>query len=389
MAITPEHSRAIGLMQQAQNATNEAEANRFIAQAQQAAQNAGPSAAQVFAAVTNHAQEIQARNVSLRPTTPETGGGGGGGGGQQSEADKAQAAYYNNLNAQLNEENRQARLGAKAFLRNILTQYGMESLIGDVDRLIGDFGTNTEVIAEQLTQTDQYKTRFRGMLALQGRGIADVRNEAQYLQLESNYRRVFRENNLSEYLGTSGTDEEYGKIADLVGDFSLSVNEVEERIMDAQRVVADTPQEVRNSLSSFYNIQADALVGYVLDPDKATTEINRMANAALIGGTAAQGSLDFGRATSERIAGAFAGDQDLNADAFRTRVTGIAEQRDATSRLADLEKATLSDDEVALAELDLDPAAKKKVRGLQSRERARFSGSSAITSGTLSRRGGY
>jgi len=334
-----------------------------------------------------------AANDALRATynqpKPETGGGPEPGGGQQSAADKAQAAYYNNLNAQLNEEKRQARLGAKAFLRNILTQYGMESLMGDVDRLIGDFGTNTEVIAEQLTQTDQYKTRFRGMLAMQGRGIADVRNEAEYLQLESNYRRVFRENNLSEYLGTSGTDEEYGKIADLVGDFSLSVNEVEERIMDAQRVVADTPQEVRNSLSSFYNIQADALVGYVLDPDKATTEINRMANAALIGGTAAQGSLDFGRATSERISGAFAGDQDLNADAFRTRVTGIAEQRDATSRLADLEKATLSDDEVALAELDLDPAAKKKVRGLQSRERARFSGSSAITSGTLSRRGGY
>jgi len=388
MAITPEHARAIGLMQQAQNTTNEAEANRFIAQAQQAAQNAGPSAAQVFAAVTNHAQQIQARNVSLRPTTPETGGGGGGG-GQQSEADKAQATYYNNLNAQLNEERRQARLGAKAFLRNILTQYGMESLMGDVDRLIGEFGTNTEVIAEQLTQTEQYKTRFRGMLALQTKGIPDIRNEAEYLQLESNYRRVFRENNLSDYLGTAGTDEEYGNIATLVGDFSLSVDEVEGRIMDAQRVVRDTPEEVRNSLRDYYGIQADALVGYVLDPEKATSDINRMANAALIGGVAAQGALDFSRGTSESIAGAFAGDQDLNADAFRTRVTGISEQRDATSRLADLEKATLSDDEVALAELDLDPAAKKKVRGLQSRERARFSGTSAITSGTLSRRGGY
>ena len=159
--------------------------------------------------------------------------------------------------------------------------------------------------------------------------------------------------------------------------------------MDAQRVVRDTPQDVRNSLRDYYGIQADALVGYVLDPEKATNDINRMANAALIGGVAAQGALDFSRGTSESIAGAFAGDQDLNADAFRTRVTGISEQRDATSRLADLEKATLSDDEVALAELDLDPAAKKKVRGLQSRERARFSGTSAITSGTLSRRGGY
>lgn len=384
MALTAEHQRAIDLMRQAQNTTDENQANALISQAQQAAQNSGPNAAQVFAAVTNHAQQIQARNVAMRPP-PETGGGGGG----SSPGDAAQAAYYNNLNAQLEAERAQAREGAKAYLRNILSQYGMESLSDSVNSLVSTWGNNTEVIAEQLRQTDEYKTRFRGMLALQQRGVPDIRNEAEYIRLETDYRRVFRENNLTSFLGTPGSDAEYGKIADIVGDFSLSVDEVRNRISDAQRVVADTPQEVRDSLRSFYNIEADALVGYVLDPDKATADINRMANAALIGGTASQGSLDFSRGTSEMIAGAFAGDNDLNADAFRTRLTGITEQRDATSRLADLEKATLSDDEVALAELDLDPAAKKKVRGLQSRERARFSGSSAITSGTLSRRGGY
>ena len=311
------------------------------------------------------------------------------GGGGQTPGDKAQETYYNNLQAQLEAEQRQAREGAKAFLRNILSQYGMESLSGSVESLVGQWGNNTEVIAERLRQTDSYKTRFRGMLQLQTKGVPDIRNEAEYIQLESDYRRVFRENNLTEFLGTPGTDGEYGKIADLVGNFSVSVNEVRDRIADAQRVVYQTPQEIRDSLRDFYNIEADALVGYVLDPDRATTDINRIANAALIGGAARQTDLNLGRGVSEQIAGAFAGNDDINADAFRTRLTSIATQRNATSRLANLEKSTLSDDEVALAELDLDVGAQKKVKGLQSRERARFSGSSAITAGTLSQRGGY
>lgn len=322
------------------------------------------------------------------PTNPGNGSGGGGGGDGQTPGDKAMENYYKNLQAQLDEERRQAREGAKAFLGNILSQYGLGSLSGNIEGLISEWGNNTEVIAERLRQTDQYKTRFKGMLQLQQRGVPDIRNEAEYITLESEYRRVFRENNLTSFLGDAGTQNEYDKIADLVGKFSLSVNEVRDRISDAQRVVAQTPQEVRNAFREYYNIESDSLVSYVLDPERASVEINRMANAAIVGGMAQQSSLNLGRGVSERIAGMRGGDQDLNADAIAPELTSIASTRNATSRLADLEKSVLSDDEVALAEMDLDAAAKQKVRGLQSRERARFSGSSAVNSGTLSRRGG-
>lgn len=322
------------------------------------------------------------------PTNSGNGSGGGGGGDGQTPGDKAMENYYKNLQAQLDEERRQAREGAKAFLGNILSQYGLGSLSGNIESLINDWGNNTEVIAERLRQTDQYKTRFKGMLQLQQRGVPDIRNEAEYISLESEYRRVFRENNLTSFLGDAGTQNEYDKIADLVGKFSLSVNEVRDRISDAQRVVAQTPQEVRNAFREYYNIESDSLVSYVLDPERASAEINRMANAAIVGGMAQQSSLNLGRGVSERIAGMRGGDQDLNADAIAPELTSIASTRNATSRLADLEKSVLSDDEVALAEMDLDAAAKQKVRGLQSRERARFSGSSAVNSGTLSRRGG-
>ena len=57
----------------------------------------------------------------------------------------------------------------------------------------------------------------------------------------------------------------------------------------------------------------------------------------------------------------------------------------STKRLADIEKGLLSAEESALSTLDLDIEAKEKVRGLQSRERARFGGTSALTSASLSR----
>jgi len=66
------HQNAINLMAEAQKTTNETEANKLISQAMLAAQQSGKNNATVFKAVLDHAQQIQARNVALRPssTTP-------------------------------------------------------------------------------------------------------------------------------------------------------------------------------------------------------------------------------------------------------------------------------------------------------------------------------
>lgn len=70
------HQNAINLMAEAQKTTNETEANKLISQAMLAAQQSGKNNATVFKAVVDHAQQIQARNVSLRGTTPKQGEGG-------------------------------------------------------------------------------------------------------------------------------------------------------------------------------------------------------------------------------------------------------------------------------------------------------------------------
>ena len=309
---------------------------------------------------------------------------------QQDQGETEQDRYYRNLAAQDAERDRQAREGAKAFLRNILSQFGLGELAGNVESLIGEWGANTEVIAERLRQTEQYRERFKGMTRLQAKGVTDIRNEAEYIELESNYRQVFRDAGLQSFLGDAGSKKELDAIADLVGNYSVSVAEVRDRVTDAQRVVADAPQSVRSAFQQYYNVDPSTLVQYVLDPVRTSAEINRKANAAIVGGLAAQQGLTFGAGVAERIGDYASGGlgADLSGSQIQPQLTSIAETQRATGRLAALEGSILSDEETALAQLDLDIEAGEKVRGLQSRERARFGGQAGLSSRSLSRSSG-
>ena len=270
---------------------------------------------------------------------------------------------------------------ARAFLNTLLTQYNMGSLAGQVEAMIQD-STNQDYLAEKIRQTGEYKARFKGLVALQARGNTDVRNEAEYLDLETEYRSAFNEAGLRDYLGADGSQSEYDSIAELVGDYSVSVDEVKSRIGDAQRVVADTPQEVRNSLQRFYNIDATSLVEYTLDPIRSQNKINTLANAAIVGGYGDIAGLDLDIEAAEKVS-SFANNQDINMEALNRDLFKGVEVRDATSRLANIDRMELSDSEALLASMEADAKAQKKVKGLQSRERARFGGSSGFNKESL------
>ena len=278
-------------------------------------------------------------------------------------------------------ERLERQTSARAFLNTLLTQYNMGSLAGQVEALILK-STNQDFLAEEVRKTNEYKTRFKGLVALQARGNTDVRNEAEYLDLETNYRSAFNEAGLRNYLGADGSQSEYDSIAELVGDFSVSVEEVKSRIGDAQRVVADTPQEVRDSLQRFYNIDSTALVEYALDPTRSQDKINTLANAAIVGGYGDIAGLDLDIEAAETVS-SFANDEDLNLNALNKQLVAGADVRDTTARLANIDRMELSDSEALLASMDADATAKKKVKGLQSRERARFGGSSGFNRESL------
>lgn len=270
---------------------------------------------------------------------------------------------------------------AKTFLRTLLTQYNMGSLAGQIETMVQD-STNQDYLAEKVRQTNEYKARFKGLVALQARGNTDVRNEAEYLNLETDYRSAFNEAGLRNYLGADGSQSEYDSIANLVGDYSVSVEEVRSRIGDAQRVVADTPQEVRDSLKRFYNIDATSLVEYALDPVRNQNKINTLANAAIVGGFGEIAGLDLDIKAAESVSG-LSNNQDINMNALNRDLVKGVEVRDATSRLANIDRMELSDSEALLASMESDAKAQKKVKGMQSRERARFGGSSGFNRDSL------
>lgn len=308
---------------------------------------------------------------TLTDSVPRPAEGGGGGGGAQSDP------YADELRRQANEARRQQRISAIAYLQGLLSQYGLGQLANEVERLVDQYDANPGAIAEGLRQTQPYKDRFKGLIALRNKGVTDVASEADYLRLESEYRQAFRDAGLQSYIGTAGSVTERDAIADLVGKYSVSVNEVKERIADAQRVVADTAPEVRDALQRYYNIAASDLVAYTLDPQRTSTRINQLANAAMFGGLAQRSGLEVGRDAAEQYADLTQGN-DLSREAAVNTLTSARTVRDATRRLAEVERSTLSDDETVLAQADLDQQAKRKIRGLQSRERARFGGASAF-----------
>lgn len=289
-----------------------------------------------------------------------------------------------NTNAAADAAARSQREAASAWLKNLLSQYGMGELTGSVDSLVQQWGPNTDVIAMKLKDTQQYKDRFKGLLALRAKGVTDIANEADYIRQESLYRAVFREAGIQSYIGDAGSTAERDAIARLVGDYSVSVDEVRTRVSDAQRVVADTAPEVRDALQRYYNVSASDLVAFTLDPSRAKNRINEIANAAMIGGYAQRAGLDADVSAAERIA-ALSGANDVQLQALTPQL-GVARQvADATQRLANIESTDLTDSEILLSEFDLDQGAERKIKGLQSRERARFSGRSAVTADTLSR----
>jgi len=307
---------------------------------------------------------------------------------QTTPVPSAEEAYWKNRAAseaaQRESLQREQRGTASAFLSSILSQYGMSDLAGSVDNLINEWGTNTEVIAERIRQTDSYKTRFKGLVDLQARGVTDVKNEAQYIQLESDYRRVFRDAGIEDFLGAPGSKVEQQSIADLVNKYSVSVSEVKNRVDDATRLVA-ADEETRNAMQRYYNVDPATLVSYVLDPTRTSTKINEMANAAIVGGSATQQGLNLGATAAERIGNLRSGGGNLMQEQVSPELTQAAAIQTATSRLADIENTQLTGEESALAAFNLDATAEEKIRGLQSRERARFGGSSAFGKGSLSR----
>lgn len=232
-------------------------------------------------------------------------------------------------------------------------------------------GASELEIVQTIRESTQYATRFPGMAARAAAGMPAI-SEAEYIDLERNYRNLMR---------TSGIEERFyqdpARFGELIaGDVSAA--ELQSRVALAEEAASSADPEVVRQLEEFYGIDRAKLVEYYLDPEEAVNlfeEERRLAAAGLSAaaiGTVGQG---FTQSVAERLE-----QENIQRREVQQR---LGQRIGLTQRLLGEEEA-LTASEIAEAEFGLDAEAVAEMRRRREERTAAFSGAS----GVLTTRGG-
>lgn len=276
-------------------------------------------------------------------------------------------------------KNAQVKAGAKQRLKQLLESYGLAELVDVVNGLVEEWGGNNDsVILSYLRENEKYKKRFSGNQDRIKNGYGAL-SEAEYIGVESSIRAKMRDFGLDSAFYTNE------RIAGLIGG-DVSSDEVTDRLTKAKRIVDSADTNIKNSLVSLYGASLGDLVGYVLDPKLASEGLQRKVNAGIAYGVAKGQGLDLDRSLSEQIGELTYGDERT----ARQTLGQAGELAKSVRRLQTMETdVSLSDADVVEQQFGLDAEAGRKVKTLQSRERARFSGASGAFTGTLNSSSSY
>ena len=194
------------------------------------------------------------------------------------------------------------RKSAYDLLYQQFAKYGLQALVTPLESLIKE-GVPASEFAIRLRETDAYQKRFAANKSRINKGLAAL-SEAEYIGLEDQYQNIMRQYGMPETYysrGEMGKQEGFEKL--IAGDVSAA--ELESRVSSAYNRVINANPEVVQSLKSYYpNITNGDILSYVLDPEKALTDINKKITAAEIGGAALGAGLGIDVARAEQL-GAF------------------------------------------------------------------------------------
>lgn len=271
------------------------------------------------------------------------------------------------------------RRSAFDILKQEFARYGLDNLVGDTIALAQSSVSPAE-FSLQLRQTKPYKDRFAANEARIKNGLSAL-SEAQYLALEDQYQNIFRQYGLPKSFyatTTGGRQTELEKFIE--GDISPS--ELEDRVQIAVERVKNASPEVLSTLSQYYpGVTEESLVAYVLDPQKALSDIKRQVQTAEVGGMASRFGLAATRARAEQLAAS-----GVTGEAARQGFQTIAEGLPRGEQLAKIYAQEPYDQTTAEQEvfgLQGAASAKRKRKKLIGLEAAQFGGQSGLTGGAL------
>lgn len=273
---------------------------------------------------------------------------------------------------------RAARNRAGASIRGMLAQYGLQDLARYVDRWVRD-GLSWEEIEVQLRDPKTaagkvFDQRFPEIRMRSEKGLRPM--SVQEIQ---SYREQARQVMRNAGLPKGFYDDDRDLTEFMVND--VSPQELEQRVMDGYVAVMQAPAEVRSELERMYGVSSGELVAYMLDPDRATTVIQRNVAAARVGGAATRtGFGQVSREEAERI-GAL-GVTDAQAEqGFGT----LSTNRELTVAL-DRGEDVISREEQIGAVFEGNAAAGERLSRRARRRQAQFQGGGSLAT---SREGGF
>jgi hypothetical protein len=205
---------------------------------------------------------------------------------------KQMTAYETALLAQSQKAETARQQNAIATMEALLTSYNMSSLFNRVKSYIQD-GYEADAIMALIRTTPEYKERFPAMesLAKKGRAIS----EASYIDYEK---------------AAAGLERRYGlPNGMLMGNVTklleneVSTDELNTRVTLAAGASIQAPNEVREALRNYYNIDQGGLTAYFLDPSIATPLLEKQYASAQIGAEAIRQNVGIDVGIAENLQG--------------------------------------------------------------------------------------
>jgi len=244
-----------------------------------------------------------------------------------------------------------------------------------VDLVISD--VPPAAIAEQVRQTDVYKTRFGGMELRRAKGLGAI-TEREYMAIQDQYRNLLRDYGVWSFFGTSPT--EWNSLAAGFIGTDVSPLEISRRLDEGYAAVVDAAPVVGEAFRLFYGVEPtpNALLLYFLDTDRGSQEIEQQLMTTMVGAEALRYGLNITRTRAELLA-----KSGVTGQIARTGFADIAREQPLLEQLAKIHRfSPLSQEDLEQLFFHEDPEILGQRRRIFETSLAAFQGPTARQSRT-------
>jgi hypothetical protein len=259
---------------------------------------------------------------------------------------------------------------AKRIIKSTLDRYGLGSLTDRAWGLLSDetidANAGIDVIGDALRDTTEFQTRFAANAARVKAGLPEL-SVTEYIGLEKGYGDAMRGSGLP-----AGFYDDPQDFANFIS-ANTSVAEVQSRVNDGYRAVADSNPQVIAQMKELYGVGDGELAAYFLDPAKATPILVRQARAAQI---SAEGKRQAGIQLSASDAEALAR-EDVTQGEAQTAFGEVGRQQELYNPLQG--EQGITQQEAIGAATGTDQAAKQRVESRKRQRQAAFAGGGSFS----------